>query len=502
MNTKISILTKVPDEAGILDIKYGDISTFTLLPDNIKAHNKPGIKASIREYGFVEPIGINRRTGNDIFGNGRLECLREMLADDEDCPKGIVEKIEYPKTLINLEKDTPKRIKWFAPFVDGLDFDEAEEVILAARLNRENELGGINYQKAFEILKRLRENSPEGFERTGFDAASLEHIQMLAKFRDQVAEMKDEAENKSNDPDEEPESTENICIELNRKWNVAPGDVWQIGKHRLICGDSRKPETYEKLLVGAKIRLVFSSPPYDNARNYELTEKLDWTGMMNDVSKNLFDILSAPADIVFNLGIIYKDSEAKFYWNDWLDYCKNELKNPLYGFYVWDKITGMAGEHKGRLASAHEFFFHFSIGKASANKWIEKTNASIRRGPKKTNYRMKDGGFKGLSSPDSLEQPFKVPDSVIRLQKEVARGIHTQGHPATFPVALPSFLIKTYTLIGDSVLEPFCGSGTTMVAAQELDRQCFGIELSENYCALILERMSLEFSDLKCTKIC
>jgi DNA modification methylase len=501
---KIKFLSAVPDAPGNLSIKYADIETIPFLPDNIKAHDKEGIKESIRTYGFVEPIGINRRSGHDIFGNGRLECLLEMLRDNEPCPKGIVAKVLNSTDLIFSKENELRPHKWFAPVVDGLDFSPEEEETLAIKLNVTNQKGGIDNIKAYEVLMRLKQKSEDQFVLTGYTNEDLEHIQMLAKFHSQVAELKHE---KDNPPEAESEVQddsgvdENICIELNKKWKVNVGDIFQIGNHRLICGDSRNIETYAKLLMKSKVRLVFTSPPYDNQRNYELSEKLDWTGLMNDVSKCLNAVLEAPADILINLGPIYKDAEVNWYWNNWLDYCKNELKNPLFGFYVWDKLTGMPGNHNGRLAPSHEFFFHFSFGRQSANKWIEKTDGSILRGPKKTNFREKDGGFKGLSSPDKLDQPFKVPDSVVRLQKELARGIHTEGHPATFPVKLPAFFIKTYSLIGDVVLEPFCGSGTTMVAAEELDRFCYGIDESPNYCALILERMSREFTNLEIKKL-
>jgi DNA modification methylase len=374
---------------------------------------------------------------------------------------------------------------------------------LAIKLNVTNQKGGIDNIKAYEVLMRLKQRSEDQFVLTGYTTGDLEHIQMLAKFHTQVAQMQDEKENppESDSLDKDDEIDENFCAELNKKWKVSTGDIFAVGNHRLICADSMKPETYAALLQGKKPRLVFSSPPYDNQRDYEMQEKLDWTQLMNNVSKSIFSLLESPADVLINLGPIYRDAEMQFYWNDWLDFCKKELENPLFGFYVWDKIEGAPGAWNGRLAPAHEFFFHFSFGRQSANKWIEKNDNSIKRGPVKTGLRNKDGSFNKLSSPEKLDQPFKIPESVVRIRKELARGIHTHGHPATFPVALPSFMIKTYSLIGDVVLEPFCGSGTTMVAAEELDRFCYAVEISPNYCALVLERMNREFKDLEIKKV-
>lgn len=490
---KIKVLTEKNTESG-LAISYADIFSFEFLPDNFKSHDLEGIEESIVKFGFVEPILVNKNTNFDISGNGRLEVLRKMFLETKDCPKGIIEK--------TLPRGTANNVTWFAPVV-LLDISEDDEIVLAAKLNRTNEKGGIDYQKAYSVLMRLKEKNDSSFENTGFDNKALEHIQMLAKFRSQLDEVKANKTQRadSNDAPEPDAPNENICVELNRKWQVSFGDIWQVGKHRLICADSKLPESYAQLLNGAKVRLVFTSPPYDNQRDYELTEKLDWTDLMNNVCQSIFAILEKPADVLINLGIVSEDAQVKFYWNDWLDFCKNELKNPLYGFYVWDKLTGAAGNWNGRLAPAHEFFFHFSIGRESANKWIEKNDTSILRGPKKTDYREKDGSLKPMHSPDSLEYPFKVPDSVIRMQKELTRGIHTEGHPATFPVALPQFLMKTYSMIGDNILEPFLGSGTTMVAGQELERTVYGVEISPNYCALVLERMNKTYPDLEIKKL-
>lgn len=89
----------------------------------------------------------------------------------------------------------------------------------------------------------------------------------------------------------------------------------------------------------------------------------------------------------------------------------------------------------------------------------------------------------------------------VQKQKELSRGIHTEGHPATYPVALPAFIIKTYSLIGEIVCDSFLGSGSSMIACEQLDRVCVGIDESKNYCALILERMHREFPNLEIKRI-
>lgn len=487
----IRALTKPEDHDGVLSTRYVDIDTIKYLPDNIKAHDKDAIKGLIRKYGFVNPIGLNRKTGHDIFGNGRLECLREMLSDGEKCPKGIIERFETENRL----RSSPKVKKWYVPTVDGLEFDEREELTLAIGMNRSSETGGIDPIKAYPILKRLLETQPEDFERTGYDAGALEHIQRLHRFHSQMKENEAAEERARADRTETPAdvSDPDFAAKLNEKWKVSLGDIWQLGDHFLKCGSSSKRSMVKPFIAPDRVRLVCTSPPYDNQRTYQ-EGGFDWTALMNDTTDVLNEILEAPADIIVNLGPQYKDAQVSFYWNDWLEHCKSDLKMPVYGLYVWDKGFGYPGEYHGRLATSHEYLFHFSLGHTKANKWIETTGATLKRGPNNFSKRKENGSLRpGYTSPEKLAQDHKIPDSVVRLFNEQARGIHTKGHPAVFPVSLPEFIIQTWSQIGEIVFEPFAGSGTTIIACQNLGRRCYAMEISPNYCALILERFSQVF---------
>ena len=123
--------------------------------------------------------------------------------------------------------------------------------------------------------------------------------------------------------------------------------------------------------------------------------------MMNCVSDNLFLIMDNPADIIINLGMEHQDGKVNQYWGDWLEYCYH-LEHPLYGWYIWDQGSGFPGDYHGRLARSHEFLFHFSNGHADANKWIETTGESLRRGISGKRFRQKDGSLKELVAPIPL----------------------------------------------------------------------------------------------------
>src|SRR5208283_4782316 len=100
------------------------------------------------------------------------------------------------------------------------------------------------------------------------------------------------------------------------------------------------------------------------------------------------------------------------------------------------------GDWNGRLAPSHEWVFHFNRASRQPNKWIP----TDQRPASGTGLRSKDGECKGISSPDKCGQPFKIPDSVLRIYREMRRGI---DHPAVFPERLPLFVVQTYSSEGE-----------------------------------------------------
>jgi DNA modification methylase len=285
---------------------------------------------------------------------------------------------------------------------------------------------------------------------------------------------------------EDPGPQVDKAAELQAKWQTATGQLWQLGEHRLICGDCTDKAVVERVMGGEKARCAVTSPPYSNQRDYEVGD-FDWQKLARGFSTCLFGILGDPGDAIVNLGLEYRGGKLNPYWNEWLDYCAS-IGHPIYGWYVWDKGSGFPGEWNGRLAPAHEWVFHFSNGRKSANKWIETTGESAKRGASGKRFRQKDGSLNEITSPDKIGQPFKVPDSVVRITREMARGVHTQAHPAVFPVEFAEFLIQTWSDPGGIVYEPFSGSGTTLIACERLGRRCRACEIEPSYVGVALER--------------
>lgn len=408
---------------------------------NWRVHPKAqrdALKGVLSEVGWVTGVITNVTTGNVIDGHARIE------------------------EALKLGDETP------VPFVE-VELSEAEEMKILATLDPLSAMAGADKEQLDALLREVETA----------DAAVMQMLDDLAK-----ANGLDYGKEGASDADAEPQIDK--ADELRVKWGVERGQVWQLGEHRLMCGDSTSAEDVARLMKGERFRAVTTSPPYTDQREYEL-KSFDWLALANGFFAALVPHIGKPADVLVNLGMSHKNGEVDRYWDVWLEECKR-TGWPLYGWYVWDKGSGMPGEWNGRLAPAHEFIFHFNAGRKPAQKWIETTGESAKRGASGKRFRKKDGSLAEVTSPDKIGQPFKVPDSVVRIGREMARGIHTQAHPAVFSVEFASFLIQTWSEPGAIVYEPFSGSGTTIIACEQLGRKCRAMEISPAYAAVALQR--------------
>lgn len=262
---------------------------------------------------------------------------------------------------------------------------------------------------------------------------------------------------------------------------VQKGDVWQLGRHRLMCGDSTNQDNVDMLMNGVRAELLFTSPPYADMRTYNGDKELSTELLARFI----------PAYVSFceyqavNLGIKRKDHEIVPYWDDYIASAHSAgLK--LMAWNVWDKgECGNVASQSNIVPIRHEFIFVFGTEDKPLNKtWEKKTGAVDHE--VRTTRRQADGSLK-VSSKGDMSSPYKEMESVL-LCTPVKGNYGENAHPAPFPVGLPTEYIKSFTDEGDVVAEPFGGSGTTLIACEQLGRECRCMELDPHYCDVIIER--------------
>lgn len=260
------------------------------------------------------------------------------------------------------------------------------------------------------------------------------------------------------------------------------GDVVKLGKHRLMCGDAGNPEHVRALFGRKKPHLVFTSPPYDKQRDY--TQKIDcWDTLMQRV----FGAMPwhERTQVLVNLGLVHRKGEWQPYWDGWIEWMRVQGWR-RFGWYVWDKTYAIPQGERGRLQGAHEWVFHFCKRHRIANKTMPCRKAGAITS--KTSSRRRDGVMTRSNAAGKPVQPFKIADSVIRILPEQSRGIHTANHPAVFPIALPAAFHASYTDPGELIYDPFAGSGTSILAAEQGNRICYAMEIAPEYCEIVLRR--------------
>jgi DNA modification methylase len=231
--------------------------------------------------------------------------------------------------------------------------------------------------------------------------------------------------------------------------------------------------------------LVVTSPPYADQRRYGFKKgEFRWDHV---VPRALAAVnLSAEGQMLVNLGLVHRDGEVVCYWEPMI-HTLRAFGYRLFGWYVWDQSFGLPGDWNGRFAPSHEWVFHFNrVANRPAKTQACKTSGKGRvvNGP---GFRKEDGSMApALSHAGRPIQDTKIPDSVIRVCREQARNIG--GHPAPYPRKFAEFMLDAWP---GSVLDPFMGGGTTLLAAKGMGRKAIGIEIEERYCEIAAKRLSV-----------
>ena len=437
----------------MLNVEYRKVDALIPAARNPRTHSEEQvakIAASIVEYGWTSPVLVDGVNGI-IAGHGRLAAARKL---------GLT---EVPVIELAHLSPTQKRAYIIADNRLALDAGWNDE-LLALELAELTEAG---YDLAL----------------TGFEASEIEAL--LADDADRGGDP----ESDTDGPDAADDVPEAPAVPVTR-----PGDVWLVGGHRLICGDASDPAAVAALMDGSQARLCFTSPPYGNQLYYTSGGIADWDGLMRGVLARL--PMAEDGQVLVNLGLIHRDNEFIPYWDGWLDWMRSQGWR-RFAWYVWDQGPGMPGDWAGRFAPSFEFVFHFNRQSRKPNKIVPCKHAGqdshLRADGSSTAMRSKAGEVGGWTHAGQPTQETRIPDSVIRVMRHKGKIGQDIDHPAVFPVALPEFVIEAYSDKGDTVFEPFGGSGTTMLAAERTGRACRSVEIAPEYVDVAIKRFQQNY---------
>lgn len=274
--------------------------------------------------------------------------------------------------------------------------------------------------------------------------------------------------------DDEQEIVEDEAPEVPEEPKTRLGDIYQLGQHRLICGDSTDPAVIDRLMEGAKADMVFTDPPYNIAsesKNYaaagKTTKKTYKTLAESEWDKN-FNIKPALENVS---AFSKKDSVAYICTSQFLIQTIWDWAKQFYDFncyIVWCKPNPTPSLSKRHWTFATELIVYATRGKHTCNF------------PKRQNFL----NFYGYEEDAVSKIDFCPEMNYWILNKET----HSTGHPTQKPIKLCAKPISFSSKKGDIVLDLFGGSGSTLIACEQLNRQCFMVELDPKYCDVIIQR--------------
>jgi DNA modification methylase len=369
---------------------------------NARTHSKEQIlqlRASLREFGFVNPVIVDKDL-NIIAGHGRILAAKE---------EGVK---EVPCVFAEHLSEAQKRAYIIADNRLALNAGWDAEM-LSVEIS---DLQGVDFD--ISLL--------------GFDDAELNKL--------------------LGDIDDVQDDDFDVDAELQKPATTKLGDLWLLGNHRLVCGDSTKAETFELLMDGKQANLTVTDPPYNV--NYEGTAgKIKNDNMANEAFydflfasfKNIEAVMAKDASIyVFHAdteGLNFRKafSDAGFY---------------LSGTCIWKKQSLVLGRSPYQWQHEPVLFGWKKSGKH--NWYADRKQTTIWE----------------------FEKPKKNTD-----------------HPTMKPVTLVAYPILNSSLSNCIVLDPFGGSGSTLIACEQADRVCYMIELDEKFCDVIVKRYYQNFPE-------
>lgn len=385
---------------------------------NAKKHTDAQVKQvadSIQEFGFNQPIVVDK-AGVIIVGHGRYMAAH----------------------LLGLEK------------VPVLEVDISEEKAKAYRL-ADNKLNESEWDMPL-VIAELKDLDAQGFniDLTGFSRSLIL---------------------KSDDRDDD-------VPKLPTKPKSKEGDLYEIGNHKVLCGDSTREADVVRLMAGAKADMVFTDPPYNV--DYHGSGENTSTGIMNDKMESakfrqfLIDAFRhIRASVKAGGGLyVFHSSTTQAIFEEALNANDLEIRSQL----IWNKPSAGLGMNEYR--SKHEPFFYAGVKGTAPNFYGDRTHTTV------VDFQQSEEQLAKWA------KKVKIAETEGRLTMWTMKRTPTKEyvHPTQKPVELVMYALANSSKVEDIVLDPFLGSGSTLIACEKTNRSCYGLELDPRFVDVIVQR--------------
>jgi site-specific DNA-methyltransferase (adenine-specific)/site-specific DNA-methyltransferase (cytosine-N4-specific) len=276
------------------------------------------------------------------------------------------------------------------------------------------------------------------------------------------------------------------------------GDLWQLGDHRLLCGDCRDAGDVSRLMAGDEVAVAITSPPYASQRKYDTESGFkiippdDYVDWFELVQENIASHLADDGSWFLNIKEHCEGGQRSLYVKD---LTLAHVRNWRWLFVdelCWQRVS-LPGGFPNRFKNGWEPIFHFCRNPAikfrpdnvshDFDSAGMKTCDEVKAAGKHFGF-TQDGSNGGPGGVRSKNREGALPANVLTING-VDNGI---DHSAMFPTLLPAFFIRAFSDNSDIIFDPFLGSGTTLIAAEQLGRKCYGLEISPAYCDVIVDR--------------
>lgn len=411
---------------GVCMFKMKDLKLAGYNPREIEAQALEGLANSLDRFGCVEPIVINTRRGKNVIvgGNQRFKALHNL---------GVTECLCVT-----------------------VDCSKADEKLLNLTLNNP-EIQGIFDKNILDYIEKLRLEMPDDTDFLNLRIAELQ----IDLGRGKTGKIPD---------DDIPRVPEKVTART--------GDLWILGKHRLLCGDSTKEADVSRLMNSQKAVLFATDPPYGVGYTGKdrPCSSTDWSDKFHDVEAG--NIKKFLKDF-YSVGLRYiKKKTALYLWHASkrerviIEVVCDELDILIHQQIIWVKPCIVMGY--------------------SVYSWRHEPCLLMWKRGQRPPYKSKDKsigtvwpvGYDKSGDPTTPEYYTDVWELDYEGKKR-STGIK---HPTVKPVEVFAIPMRVHTRTGDLCYEPFCGSGSQIIAAEKLDRRCFAIEKEPIFVDVAVER--------------